>query len=190
MAALRNSDDIHPLSHPSKNGSKWNIYLYKKKKKKKMIASWKAISFQLNLNINSKLQCGPGQSCRPAQVVVQQEFWVFRVGVRHEGVQQLQVSASGLLAAPLVGHRPAKQLLHMTGHIHGVLQVEVPIWIQHVLTTDQRQSPGIRRRKFNGNYYKDKTFSFISSWLWGALSEELLFFLQRCSLQVWASYVA
>lgn len=61
---------------------------------------------------------------------------------RHEGMQQVQVSGSGLLAAPLVGHRPAKQLLHMTSHIHRVIQVKVPIWIQHAVTTETETKTG------------------------------------------------
>lgn len=50
---------------------------------------------------------------------------------------QVRVSGLGLLAVPLVGHRPAEQLLHMTSHIHGVLEIKVPIGIQHAVSPDR-----------------------------------------------------
>ena len=58
---------------------------------------------------------------------------------RPERAQQVQDPGSGLLTAPLVGHRPAEQLLHMARHVHRVIQVEVSICIQHGVSPERRQ---------------------------------------------------
>lgn len=38
---------------------------------------------------------------------------------------------SRLLAAPMALHGPSQQLLHVPRHVHGVVQVEVSLRIQH-----------------------------------------------------------
>lgn len=68
---------------------------------------------------------------------------------RPDSVQLVQGSGSvsGLLAAPLVGHGPAKQLLHMTGNIHCVLQVKVSICIQHGVIPDRTNAETVIRER-------------------------------------------
>lgn len=38
---------------------------------------------------------------------------------------------SGLLAAPLALHGPPEELLHVSRHVHGVVQVEFLVRVQH-----------------------------------------------------------
>lgn len=57
---------------------------------------------------------------------------------------QVQVSGLGLLTAPLVGHRSTEQLLHMAGHVHRVVQVEVSICIQNGVTSERTTERGTR----------------------------------------------
>lgn len=45
----------------------------------------------------------------------------------------LKGQGSGLLAAPLTLHGPPEELLYMPGHVHGVVQVEVSIRVQHTV---------------------------------------------------------
>lgn len=42
---------------------------------------------------------------------------------------------SGLLAAPVALDRPPEELLHMPRHVHGVVQVEISVRIQHGVTS-------------------------------------------------------
>lgn len=48
------------------------------------------------------------------------------------------LTASGLLAAPLAGHGPPEQLLHVPRHVHRVLQVEVSVCVQHGVVPGRR----------------------------------------------------
>lgn len=41
---------------------------------------------------------------------------------------------SGLLAAPLALHGPPQELLHVPRHVHGVVQVELSVRVQHGVT--------------------------------------------------------
>lgn len=51
------------------------------------------------------------------------------------GVVALQKSrGSGLLAAPLALYGPPQKLLHMSRHVHGVIEVKVSVRIQHRVT--------------------------------------------------------
>lgn len=43
---------------------------------------------------------------------------------------ELNGSGSGLLAPPLALHGPPEELLHVPGHVHGVVQVEVSVCVQ------------------------------------------------------------
>lgn len=55
----------------------------------------------------------------------------------------LKGQGSGLLAAPLALNRPPEELLYMPRHVHGVVQVEVSVRIQHRVTpaTGHRVEP-------------------------------------------------
>lgn len=45
-------------------------------------------------------------------------------------VERVRGQGSGLLAAPLALYGPPEELLHVPGHVHGVVQVEVSVCIQ------------------------------------------------------------
>lgn len=58
-------------------------------------------------------------------------------------VARLTDPGSGLLAAPLALYRPPEELLYVPRHVHGVVQVEVSVGVQHRVTpvTGHRMEP-------------------------------------------------
>lgn len=57
---------------------------------------------------------------------------------------RLTGQGSGLLAAPLALYRPPEELFYMPRHIHGVVQVEVSVRIQHRVTHRWVYAVGVR----------------------------------------------
>lgn len=66
----------------------------------------------------------------------------------HLVLSRLMGQGSGLLAAPLALYRPPEELFYMPRHIHGVVQVEVSVRIQHRVTpaTGHREEPPTLRQ--------------------------------------------
>lgn len=55
-------------------------------------------------------------------------------GVSFGVVAGSEGQGSGLLAAPLALHGPPQELLHVPRHVHGVVQVELAVRVQHGVT--------------------------------------------------------
>ena len=98
------------------------IAIWKKKKKKR--EKWNGIK-----PCEMSLRVGGGGSREAG----------FLFGV----VAGLTDPGSGLLATPLALYRPPEELLYMPRHVHGVVQVEVSISVQHRVTpvTGHRAEP-------------------------------------------------
>lgn len=99
-------------------------YSYLKKKREK----W------MELN-HEKSQCNQGESGGG-------DVWCCR---RAKGQR------SGLLVAPLALYRPPQELLHVPRHVHGVVQVEVSVCVQH------RVAPADTQRKGDTQKHKEET---------------------------------
>lgn len=79
----------------------------------------------------------------------------------------LKGQGSGLLAAPLTLYGPPEELLHMPGHVHGVVQVEVSIRVQHTVVP-VRGHRALRMSSLSSEFISKtgcSSFTQSASWL-------------------------